>query len=162
MKSVSRLGVTALVAMGATVALTGCGGGDSGGGSATPTASGPNGKDIYMTRCQTCHGDLGRGDGPGAIALPVKPRDLTSEKYKYVDIPGHDTEIDALVDYIKVGRQENGMPPFEGQMSEAEFEAVAKFVAGIRPEPNYVEEHDPAGGDAGGGGEGGGEAGGEG
>lgn len=35
------------------------------------------GKKIYATYCAGCHGDTGRGDGPAARSLPVKPADHT-------------------------------------------------------------------------------------
>lgn len=35
------------------------------------------GKDLYMLRCASCHGEGGRGDGPAAVALKHPPGDLT-------------------------------------------------------------------------------------
>lgn len=32
---------------------------------------------VWQTRCSTCHGPGGKGDGPAAVALTPKPRDLT-------------------------------------------------------------------------------------
>jgi len=37
------------------------------------------GKDLFATYCAGCHGDTGRGDGPDAKTLDVKPPDLTAE-----------------------------------------------------------------------------------
>ena len=31
---------------------------------------------IFSTRCATCHGPTGSGDGPGSVALDPKPRDF--------------------------------------------------------------------------------------
>ena len=31
----------------------------------------------YQTFCALCHGPSGRGDGPGATTLPIKPRNFT-------------------------------------------------------------------------------------
>ena len=31
---------------------------------------------IFSTRCATCHGPTGAGDGPGSLALDPKPRDF--------------------------------------------------------------------------------------
>jgi mono/diheme cytochrome c family protein len=41
------------------------------------------GKKIYNEpgRCVTCHGPAGKGDGPLAANLPVKPRDHTDKEY---------------------------------------------------------------------------------
>src|SRR5947209_11274673 len=36
------------------------------------------GKKLYLTYCASCHGDNGKGDGPAAQSLPVKPANHTS------------------------------------------------------------------------------------
>jgi len=36
------------------------------------------GKRIYQKECLDCHGPTGKGDGPGAADLKVKPADLTA------------------------------------------------------------------------------------
>ncbi len=52
-------------------------------GSAALAASGndANGKKLYLTYCFTCHGQQGKGDGYAARFQPVKPRDLTNDRY---------------------------------------------------------------------------------
>lgn len=37
---------------------------------------------IWNERCSNCHGMFGRGDGPGAKLLPVKPRDFSDRHWK--------------------------------------------------------------------------------
>jgi len=39
------------------------------------------GRKLYMTYCYTCHGVTGRGDGPAARELAIKPRNLTDDAY---------------------------------------------------------------------------------
>jgi mono/diheme cytochrome c family protein len=39
-------------------------------------------QEIFATRCSTCHGTEGRGDGPGAAALNPKPRDYTNADWQ--------------------------------------------------------------------------------
>lgn len=34
------------------------------------------GKELFTTNCASCHGDAGKGDGPGAAALNPKPRNF--------------------------------------------------------------------------------------
>jgi cytochrome c553 len=37
---------------------------------------------IFIQRCATCHGADGKGTGPAATALPVKPRDYTDATWQ--------------------------------------------------------------------------------
>lgn len=69
--------LAALAAIGSFASLTSCGGGDggSGGGRISPAAL-AEAREIFKSRCSTCHGDTGAGDGPGAAALDPKPRDF--------------------------------------------------------------------------------------
>lgn len=39
-------------------------------------------QEIFQTRCVTCHGATGKGDGPGSAALNPKPRDYTSADWQ--------------------------------------------------------------------------------
>lgn len=36
-----------------------------------------HGKELFVAQCTSCHGDVGRGDGPAAGALDPKPRNFT-------------------------------------------------------------------------------------
>jgi mono/diheme cytochrome c family protein len=37
---------------------------------------------LFKTRCVVCHGEDGKGDGPGAAALNPKPRDYTDAAWQ--------------------------------------------------------------------------------
>jgi mono/diheme cytochrome c family protein len=37
---------------------------------------------IFTTRCATCHGTDGKGDGPASATLNPKPRDYTNEEWQ--------------------------------------------------------------------------------
>jgi len=39
------------------------------------------GKEIYNRNCASCHGLYGKGDGPAAVSLRPRPRDLTDQEY---------------------------------------------------------------------------------
>ncbi|HUA33340.1 MAG TPA: c-type cytochrome [Candidatus Binataceae bacterium] len=38
--------------------------------------------DLYESRCESCHGEEGHGDGPGAVALGTKPANFSSKKFQ--------------------------------------------------------------------------------
>lgn len=63
----------------------GCGGGSDAGGSSkvkVTTADRQEAHALFNTRCATCHGQFGRGDGPGAAALNPKPRNYTDAEWQ--------------------------------------------------------------------------------
>ncbi len=141
-RNTARSLVTFFALAGLSLGLAACGGGgddSKDAAKASAKAAGPDGSALFVTNCAVCHGDTGTGDGIGAAGLVIKPRNLTTEAYKYVDIAGHASELDALIAYIKIGKPENGMPPY-GHMKEADIKAMAEFVASVRPKPNFVEE----------------------
>ncbi len=39
-------------------------------------------KALYAQRCASCHGPAGKGDGPAAQGLPVKPRDFSNKAWQ--------------------------------------------------------------------------------
>ncbi|KAB2958326.1 MAG: cytochrome c, partial [Thermoanaerobaculia bacterium] len=60
---------------------------------------------IFSTRCFTCHGSLGKGDGPGSAGLTPKPRDLTSKEWQASVTDEHIEKI------IKFGGSAVGLSP---------------------------------------------------
>ena len=41
------------------------------------------GKDLFVMRCASCHGEEGKGNGPAAVALKTPPADLTRISKKH-------------------------------------------------------------------------------
>lgn len=69
----------------ATAALLLAGSGCKGGASGDARISAADRKEaheIFQTRCATCHGQFGRGDGPGAAALNPKPQNYADEAWQ--------------------------------------------------------------------------------
>ena len=59
------------------------------------------GKVIFDTNCMTCHGPLGKGDGPLSPALDPKPRDLSGGVFKFDTdgdgAAGSDADLKAVI-----------------------------------------------------------------
>ena len=75
---------------------------------AAPTAPGDaaaQAKDIFNTRCVTCHGADGKGSGPAAAALNPKPRDWTNAKWQKSVTDDHIAKV------IVEGGQAVGLSP---------------------------------------------------
>lgn len=59
------------------------------------------GKVTFTTNCMTCHGMMGKGDGPLSAALDPKPRDLSSGVFKFDTdsdgTPGTDADLKNVI-----------------------------------------------------------------
>jgi cytochrome c oxidase cbb3-type subunit III len=90
-------------------------------------------RENYQTYCMKCHGESGKGDGPGAAMLNPKPRDYTDCK----TMQGKKDE--ELFKVIKDGGDSVGlsadMQPFGGNLSDDEIHALVKFVRGFCKQP---------------------------
>jgi cytochrome c551 len=72
-----------------------------------------NAADLYLTRCAGCHGMDGNLQLSGAKALSAST--LKKEE---------------VVSQIKMGK--GNMPPFEGRLTDKEFDALADYVLTFR------------------------------
>ncbi len=93
------------VAAGVALLAAGCKGGGSAGGTAAAgkaatvkvtTADRQEAQNLFQTRCAACHGQFGRGDGPGAAGLNPKPRNYTDPEWQKVVT---DEEIEKAIVY---------------------------------------------------------------
>lgn len=95
------------------------------------------GKKLYLTYCSSCHGETGKGDGPAAQSLPVKPANHTAgavmnqltDKY--------------LMEIISKGGGVVGkspmMPAWGGQFKEDQIRDIVAYVRSIA-EPPYKDK----------------------
>jgi mono/diheme cytochrome c family protein len=82
------------------------------------------GRSIYKANCVPCHGEGGKGDGPGAGVLKPPPRDHTDHAYMSTLT---DKEI---ADVIKMGGAIKGRPlmPSHPQISRDSMDALVAYI----------------------------------
>jgi putative copper resistance protein D len=79
------------------------------------------GANLYAEYCVSCHGETGRGDGPAAAGLPVRPADLT-EEHLFAHSPGD------LFWWVGHGMDEGVMPGFANVLSRNQRWDVVNFI----------------------------------
>jgi len=80
-------------------------------------------KKIAQTQCAPCHGMSGKGDGPAAANLPVKPADWTSKRVQ--------AESDGEL-FWKITNGRGPMPPWK-HLSEQERWGLVHYVRSLAP-----------------------------
>jgi mono/diheme cytochrome c family protein len=85
------------------------------------------GRSIYKANCVACHGEKGKGDGPGAGVLKPPPRDHTDRAYMSTL---SDKEIG---DIIKMGGAIKGKPlmPSHPQIAGDDLTALVGYVRSL-------------------------------
>lgn len=78
------------------------------------------GRATFQAKCQVCHGQRGRGDGPAALTMVPRPLDLT------VHVPLHgDGEI---LWFISEGIGGTQMPAWKDDLTETERWQVVRYL----------------------------------
>lgn len=92
------------------------------------SASAKLAEEIFVSRCVTCHGPQGKGDGPGSLGLVPPPRNLSDAAWQATVT---DEYLEKIIAYggIAVGKSA-GMPPNPDLM--AKKEVVAALRAKVR------------------------------
>jgi high-affinity iron transporter len=90
------------------------------------TPSFARGAQIYREDCASCHGDLGRGDGPMAAGLDPKPTNL-SDAAALSDASPLD-----FYRRVTIGVVGTSMPAFEGRLSADDRWAAAAYATLLR------------------------------
>ena len=79
------------------------------------------GAHLYVENCALCHGTGGKGDGPAAAPLTVRPADLTAP-HLFAHTDGD------LFWWVSRGKGNGAMPGFAGVMSAADRWDVINFI----------------------------------
>ena len=86
---------------------------------------------LYKANCVACHGETGKGDGPGAGVLKPPPRDHTNRPYMSTL---SDKDIG---DIVKMGGAMKGKPlmPSHPQISGDDLSALVAYVRSLSQPP---------------------------
>lgn len=81
----------------------------------------PEGREVYLSHCASCHGVDGKGNGPIASSLRTPPSDLTTIALRYGGF--HESEVAAAIDGRRTvaAHGPRGMPVW-GTVFETELE----------------------------------------
>lgn len=89
------------------------------------------GRDLYRVHCVSCHGENGAGDGPAARSLKYPPQDFRAGQFSFAE-PGQLPSHEALIERIRTGVPERGMPPWKG-MRDEDLSALADYLKTFSP-----------------------------
>ena len=89
---------------------------------------------LYESRCASCHGLTGRGDGEYAAHLNPRPRDFTSARYKFrtTDTGSLPTDDD-LIRSITTGVHATSMPAWKSYLSDEQVLALVRHLKNFSP-----------------------------
>lgn len=90
------------------------------------TSGAPNGATLYAKWCAACHGETGRGDGPNARSLPVKPAVHSSREA--MSARPDDSLFDTIAAGGAVMNRSPRMPAFGATLSPAEIRALVRHI----------------------------------
>lgn len=86
-------------------------------------SSAKKGKVLFKERCVVCHGDAGKGDGPGGKSLDPKPADFTSEKVQ--------KQVDGEI-FWKITNGRGAMIKWEPILSERERWDLVNYIRTLK------------------------------
>lgn len=96
------------------------------------------GHERFQARCASCHGPLGKGDGPIAKnQTGPPPRDFTEKEWKHGERP------EDVVRVITKGVPDTGMARWDIVFNADEIRAIAAYVYLLGKRPIPVELRDP-------------------
>jgi mono/diheme cytochrome c family protein len=95
------------------------------------------GKETFKMICANCHGEGGKGDGPGGAGLNPPPRDFTKAQFKFDANKNGKTGEDAdLKAVISQGAAAFGgsplMTPWAGTLTDADIDNVIAVIRSLK------------------------------
>ena len=84
------------------------------------------GKALYKKECLSCHGELGKGDGPGAKDLEKPAGNLADPKMW--------SQTDGAL-YFKITEGRKPMPTFEKMFTDEQRWQIVNYIRTLAPKP---------------------------
>lgn len=88
--------------------------------------SSATGAQLYLRWCAYCHGATGRGDGPNATNLPVKPAPHSSREA--MSARPDDSLFDTIASGGAVMNRSPRMPPFGGTLNAVDIRKLVRHI----------------------------------
>jgi len=85
-----------------------------------------DGAPLYAKWCASCHGATGKGDGPNAASLPVKPAVHSSREA--MSARPDDSLFDTIASGGAVMNRNSRMPAFGGTLTATEIRALVRHI----------------------------------
>jgi mono/diheme cytochrome c family protein len=105
---------------------------------ASPPAAGQEaeatsqGEQIYVQWCAGCHGEDGRGEGPGAVTMLPRPRDFTTAQYQIRSTASGELPTDEdILHVIDLGMPGTAMPGWEEVLTNQERAALVEYLKSL-------------------------------
>ncbi len=87
-------------------------------------------EELFKTRCAQCHGESGKGNGPGAAALNPKPRNYTDPVWQ-AKVTDDDIKKTIVYGGAAVGKSPN-MPANPDLEGKPELDGLVKVIRGFK------------------------------
>lgn len=91
-----------------------------------PPPAGGTAATLYQRWCSHCHGETGRGDGPNAAHLPVRP--TAHADRAYMEARSDDALFDAIYAGGAIMNKSPFMPAYGGTLKRAEIRALVRHL----------------------------------
>jgi mono/diheme cytochrome c family protein len=88
---------------------------------------------LWAAQCALCHGDAGRGDGPGASVLFPPPRDFGAGRFQLISTRNGFPTAEDLERVIRRGMPGSAMPPF-AWMEDEDLGLLVRYVSQLAVE----------------------------
>jgi len=107
---------------------------------AADDAAAAKAQENYRTYCRKCHGEHGKGDGPGAAMLNPKPRDFAD--CQNMQKRSDDELFKVISEGGEAVKMSPDMQPWGGTISDDEIHALVSFVRSFckPPAPGAAEK----------------------